>query len=142
MLMKNILFLLFILSGCSLPRDYSNVVKIKNVCSSVVDIFIPVHVYGSRISHDYYVHLPVNESGVLLYFFTGGYGHGFEYEQSFTQHKDEDGNFDYPFTVSSSGKEKTFGKNDLIRLSRDVSTKDDKRSGRARYIIDSKEICP
>ncbi|HFO8426672.1 TPA: hypothetical protein ACHK1F_004530, partial [Escherichia coli] len=65
-----------------------------------------------------------------------------KYEGAFMIYKDSRGELDYPFTISLSGREKKFGKNDLIRLSRDISTKDDRKYGVIRYIIDSQEICP
>ncbi len=37
---------------------------------------------------------------------------------------------------------KKFGKNDLIELSGDISTKDDKKHGVVKYMIDSQDICP
>ncbi|HCN9867501.1 TPA: hypothetical protein N7A89_005267, partial [Escherichia coli] len=67
---------------------------------------------------------------------------GFQYEEAFTVNKDSSGNFDYPFVILSSGREKKFGKNDLIELSRDISTKDDKKHGVVKYMIDSQDICP
>ena len=67
---------------------------------------------------------------------------GFQYEEAFTVNKDSSGNFDYPFVILSSGREKKFGKNDLIELSRDISTKDDKKHGVVKYMIDSQNICP
>lgn len=35
---------------------------------------------------------------------------GFQYEEAFTVNKDSSGNFDYPFVILSSGREKILGK--------------------------------
>ncbi|HIC1371705.1 hypothetical protein ACLPBM_21385 [Escherichia coli] len=78
----------------------------------------------------------------MSYFYTENINDGFQYEEAFTANKDSSGNFDYPFVILSSGREKKFGKNDLIELSRDISTKDDKKHGVVKYMIDSQDICP
>ena len=82
------------------------------------------------------------KQGVAYIINTENINDGFQYEEAFTVNKDSSGNFDYPFVILSSGREKKFGKNDLIELSRDISTKDDKKHGVVKYMIDSQNICP
>lgn len=141
-MIRIIVFLLFFLSGCTSQKEYSNIVRIENRCSSDIDVFIQGYVSGSTLIYQHNIHLPVGDSDVLVYFPTADIDDGFKYEGEFMIYKDSRGELDYPFTISLSGREKKFGKNDLIRLSRDISTKDDRKYGVIRYIIDSQEICP
>ncbi|EAC2143753.1 hypothetical protein DUD99_16150 [Salmonella enterica subsp. enterica] len=136
-----ILFVFF-LAGCTSQRQYSNIVRIKNVCPSDINILIPDYVFGTRVINQHHIYLPVGENDILAYFHTNDIDDGFKHEGTFMIYKDSHEQLNYPFFISSSGRVRKFGKYDLIRLSRDVSTKDDRKHGVVRYIIDSQEICP
>ncbi|EFH7432558.1 hypothetical protein GKJ95_07370 [Escherichia coli] len=140
--MTRVVIALLFLAGCTSQMKYSNVVRIRNVCSSDINVFIPEYVFGGNVIKQHHIYLPVNGIDVLSYFYTENINDGFQYEEAFTVNKDSSGNFDYPFVILSSGREKKFGKNDLIELSRDISTKDDKKHGGVKYMIDSQNICP
>lgn len=58
----------------------------------------------------HHIYLPVNGIDVLSYFYTENINDGFQYEEAFTVNKDSSGNFDYPFVILSSGREKNLGK--------------------------------
>lgn len=77
----------------------------------------------------------------MSYFYTENINDGFQYEEAFTVNKDSSGNFDYPFVILSSGREKIWEKRSS-ELSGDISTKDDKKHGVVKYMIDSQDICP
>ncbi|HAZ4297144.1 TPA: hypothetical protein J1E24_004750, partial [Escherichia coli] len=118
--MTRVVIALLFLAGCTSQMKYSNVVRIRNVCSSDINVFIPEYVFGGNVIKQHHIYLPVNGIDVLSYFYTENINDGFQYEEAFTVNKDSSGNFDYPFVILSSGREKKFGKNDLIELSRDI----------------------
>lgn len=143
-MIKNIIlfFIMIILHGCTTQRVHVNVIDIKNVCSSDIDLIVYGYVSGSEVLHEYHARIVKDESKILLLYTTADRDDRFKYEGSYMIYKDKNGNLDYPFILSQAGRSKSFGKNDLIRLARDISSERDKRSGGVRYIIDSMEICP
>lgn len=107
--MTRVVIALLFLAGCTSQMKYSNVVRIRNVCSSDINVFIPEHVFEVMLLQ-HHIYLPVNGIDVLSYFYTENINDGFQYEEAFTVNKDSSGNFDYPFVILSSGREKNLGK--------------------------------
>lgn len=66
--------------------------------------------FGGNVIKQHHIYLPVNGIDVLSYFYTENINDGFQYEEAFTVNKDSSGNFDYPFVILSSGREKNLGK--------------------------------
>lgn len=47
--MTRVVIALLFLAGCTSQMNYSNVVRIRNVCSSDINVFIPEYVFGGNV---------------------------------------------------------------------------------------------
>ncbi len=86
--MTRVVIALLFLAGCTSQMKYSNVVRIRNVCSSDINVFIPEYVFGGNVIKQHHIYLPVNGIDVLSYFYTENINDGFQYEEAFTVNKD------------------------------------------------------
>lgn len=68
--MTRVVIALIFLAGCTSQMKYSNVVRIRNVCSSDINVFIPEYVFGGNVIKQHHIYLPVNGIDVLSYFYT------------------------------------------------------------------------
>ena len=82
--MTRVVIALLFLAGCTSQMKYSNVVRIRNVCSSDINVFIPEYVFGGNVIKQHHIYLPVNGIDVLSYFYTENINDGFQYEEAFT----------------------------------------------------------
>ncbi|MDW6204566.1 hypothetical protein RNP48_23620, partial [Escherichia coli] len=76
--MTRVVIALLFLAGCTSQMKYSNVVRIRNVCSSDINVFIPEYVFGGNVIKQHHIYLPVNGIDVLSYFYTENINDGFQ----------------------------------------------------------------
>ena len=53
--MTRVVIALLFLAGCTSQMNYSNVVRIRNVCSSDINVFIPEYVFGGNVIKQHWI---------------------------------------------------------------------------------------